>query len=325
MNQRGNVVNLSMRQLRAFVEVATLGSFTRAAERVHVTQAGLSAMIRELESQVGERLFERTTRSVRPTEAGRVFLPSAIRVLDEIDRARERLAHAVDASHVRVAVTSMIAAHLLPAVLARVRASRPELSIGIVDAGPQEMLSMVERDDVDCALGAFLRPAAGIERVALFRFGLALVSASPPGGRRKASPVRSPWLRLRDEPLVALAADNLLQQRIEALLARRGIEPEIVARFNTLETVLAMSAAGVGSAIVPTFTLPACERLALRIDALRAPGSDLEFYRISRKGVAIAPGVGVLTDLLREAVGGNDARAPSVGLQSAASRAHTET
>lgn len=296
-----------MRQLRAFVEVATLGSFTRAAERIHVTQAGLSAMIRELESQLGERLFVRTTRSVRPTGAGRVFLPSAIRVLDEIDRARERIAHSVAASHVRVAVTSLIAAHLLPAVLARLRASRPELSIGIVDAGPQEMLQMVEREDVDCALGAFLRPAAGIERVALFRFGLALVSAARPAGGRTAPAARSPWQRLRDEPLVALAADNLLQQRIEALLVRRGAEPEIVARFNTLETVLAMSAAGVGSAIVPTFTAPACERLALRMDVLRTPDTDLEFYRISRKGVAIAPGVSVLTGMLREAVQANGA------------------
>ncbi len=295
-----------MRQLRAFVEVATLGSFTRAAERIHVTQAGLSAMIRELESQLGERLFERTTRSVRPTGAGRVFLPSAIRVLDEIDRARERLALSGAASHARVAVTSLIAAHLLPAVLGRLRASRPELSIGIVDAGPQEMLQMVEREDVDCALGAFLRPAAGIERVALFRFGLALVSAGRPAGGPRAAPAgRSPWQRLRGEPLVALAADNLLQQRIEALLVRRGCEPEIVARFNTLETVLAMSAAGVGSAIVPTFTAPACARLALRFDVLRTPDADLEFYRISRKGVAIAPGVGVLTGLLREAVEAN--------------------
>ncbi len=298
-----------MRQLRAFVEVATLGSFTRAAERIHVTQAGLSAMIRELESQLGERLFERTTRSVRPTGAGRVFLPGAIRALDEIDRACERLAHSGAASHVRVAVTSLIAAHLLPPVLARLRASRPELSIGIVDVGPREMLQMVEREDVDCALGAFLRPAAGIERVALFRFGLALVSAArTAGGGRKAPAGRSPWQRLRDEPLVALDAENLLQQRIEALLVRRGSEPEIVARFNTLETVLAMSAAGVGSAIVPTFTAPACERLALRMDVLHTPDADLEFYRISRKSIAIAPGVGVLTEMLREAVEAN--RAP---------------
>ena len=167
---------------------------------------------------------------------------------------------------------------------------------------------MVEREDVDCAFGAFLRPAAGIERSVLFRFGLLLVSAARPGPGRTATARCTPWSRLRDEPLVALSADNLLQQRIEALLARRGVEARIAARFNTLETVLAMSAAGVGSAIVPSFTAPACERLALRIDALRTPGAGLDFYRISRRGVTIAPGVAVLAALLREAVQGVSTR-----------------
>ncbi|MBN9462419.1 MAG: LysR family transcriptional regulator [Burkholderiales bacterium] len=302
-------MNLSVRQLRAFVEVARLASFTRAAERVHVTQAGLSAMIRELEAQLGARLFERTTRSVTPTSAGRALLPSAERVLAELERARERIARIDSAASARVAVTALIAAHVLPPVIARLHAAHPGVALDIVDAGPQEMQRMVERDEVDLALGAFLRPAAGIERVAVFRFGLALATLpSHPGLAQRAggSPGRGggtlPWQRLRGEPLIGLAADNLLQQRIDVVLARHGVEPSIAARFNTLETVLAMAAAGIGSAIVPTFTRPACRRYGLRMIGLRAPEAGFDFYRISRKGAAFGPAVALLIGLLREEV-----------------------
>jgi DNA-binding transcriptional LysR family regulator len=64
-------MNLSMRQMRAFLHVARIGNFTRAAERAHMTQAGLSTLVREMERQLGARLFDRTTRMVSLTTAGR--------------------------------------------------------------------------------------------------------------------------------------------------------------------------------------------------------------------------------------------------------------
>ena len=79
-------MNLSMRQLRAVVHLAQLRSFTRAAERLFITQAGLSATVRELESELGFRLFERTTRSVSLTRAGQQFLPVAHRTLVELEQ-----------------------------------------------------------------------------------------------------------------------------------------------------------------------------------------------------------------------------------------------
>lgn len=292
--------------------MARHASFTRAAERIHVTQAGLSAMIRELEKQLGARLFERTTRSVTPTAAGRALLPSAEQVLAELERAHERVARIGSDSQarVRVAVTSLIAAHVLPPVIAALRASHPAVSLDIVDAGPSEMSRMVERDEVDFALGAFLRPAAGIERVPVFRFGLVLARsrASAPAAARAAT--LTSWRRLGRESLIGLAADNLLQQRIDALLARHAGDPGVVARFNTLETVIAMAAAGIGSAVVPSFTRSACARHGLEVLDLRAPTAALEFYRISRSGATIPPAGEVVLERIRDAVDAGARRAP---------------
>lgn len=78
-------MNLSTRQLRAFLQVARVGNFTRAAEQAHITQAGLSILIREMERQLGCRLFDRTTRVVSLTPAGRRLLPVVERMVTDLD------------------------------------------------------------------------------------------------------------------------------------------------------------------------------------------------------------------------------------------------
>src|ERR1700754_4665481 len=85
-------MNFSMRQLRAFIAVAQHASFTKAAEQFHITQAGLSAMVRELEEQMQCRLFERTTRAVRLTPAGTHLLPIAQRTVRDLGDAAASLA-----------------------------------------------------------------------------------------------------------------------------------------------------------------------------------------------------------------------------------------
>jgi len=80
-------MNITSRQLRAFILTARYESFSRAAEQMFITQSGMSILVRELESQVGFPLFERTTRKVRLTEAGSTFLPTAHRCLLDLEAA----------------------------------------------------------------------------------------------------------------------------------------------------------------------------------------------------------------------------------------------
>src|SRR4051812_6265433 len=109
-------MNLSLRQLRAFAAIAKLQSFTRAAEQLHITQPGLSGMVRDIEEQLECRLFERTTRAVALTEHGRAFLPVVTRVLAELDAATASLSQLSAASGRRLLVgaTPVIASSILP-------------------------------------------------------------------------------------------------------------------------------------------------------------------------------------------------------------------
>ncbi|MGD9944604.1 MAG: LysR family transcriptional regulator, partial [Burkholderiaceae bacterium] len=294
-----------------FVAVAQLGSFTRAGDRLHVTQAGLSAMIRELEHQLGARLFDRTTRSVSLTPGGRALLPVAEHVLGELESVHGRVARlgADAAAQVRIAVTTLMAVHLLPRVVELARRQYPRLTIQVADVDPLQIQQRVEGNDSDLGLGAFLRGGVGLERSPLFRFELMLAGAadgerSEAGERvgrpRRAASNEQRWQRLGGCELVGLSADNPLQQHIEQQLASSGVAVRWVARFNTLETVIAMAAAGLGQAIVPGFTRPACARQGLTLRRLSAPVVALDFYRVSRKGSPLSEGALVVLDLIRQ-------------------------
>src|SRR5690606_736055 len=109
-------INLTFRQLKAFLLVARLGNFTRAAEQMYVTQAGLSIMMRELESQLDVRLFDRTTRFVTLTAAGEQFLPVAKRVIDELEESAAQLGalSAQTRRTLRIGVTPLASHNILP-------------------------------------------------------------------------------------------------------------------------------------------------------------------------------------------------------------------
>src|SRR5688500_18016150 len=129
-------MNLSMRQMRAFLHVARIGNFTRAAEQAHMTQAGLSTLVREMERQLGVRLFDRTTRMVGLTAAGRRLLPVVERVLGELDEVTGRLGAEGDEARqtLRVAATPLVSSNLLPQVFARFRESHPRIRLRLFDA-----------------------------------------------------------------------------------------------------------------------------------------------------------------------------------------------
>ena len=97
-------MNITSRQLKAFLLTARHKSFSRAAEQLCITQSGMSVMVRELESQLGFRLFERTTRKVKLTEFGSKFLPVANRCLLELETAAVNIRSSASAAHGRFTV-----------------------------------------------------------------------------------------------------------------------------------------------------------------------------------------------------------------------------
>jgi DNA-binding transcriptional LysR family regulator len=278
-------MNLSMRQMRAFLHVARIGNFTRAAEQAHMTQAGLSTLVREMERQLGTRLFDRTTRMVVLTAAGRRLLPVAERVLGELDEVTARLGAEGDEARqtLRIAATPLVSSHLLPQVFAGFRDSHPRIRLKLFDADLRGVEAMVARDEADMGLGFFFKAAPGLERLPVGRFQLMRVA---PGESDEAAPVGSaPWSSLRGAPLLGLPPDNPIQKLIDRHLAAIGqADPERPA-FNFFNTLISMVEAGFGSAVMPTFAMAACRRHRVDMALLVKPKVELDFYRVTRRGM----------------------------------------
>ena len=250
-------MDYSSRQFRAFLLVAQHRSFSRAAESLYITPSGLSILIRELEAQLGFRLFDRTTRHVGLTNYGQELLGVVRQSLEKVDVTVSRLGRsAAEASQsLSVGAPPLIAANVLPEAIKEFRNHRPEMHIRVFDVGGEALTLLVEEGKLDMSLGAFFKPAAGIRRMPLYRFSLLVIRPDNDPALRRAS---TTWSALKGESLISLAPGNLVQEFIDKNLARANVTIRPRAVYNYLDTIIAMVEADEGVAVIPSYVLPAC-------------------------------------------------------------------
>jgi DNA-binding transcriptional LysR family regulator len=300
-------MNLSQRQLQAFLEVARLGSFTRAAERLNITQSGLSAMTRDLETQLNCRLFDRTTRSVALTAAGTQLVPVAARVLAEIESVSDSINQISTRARqtLTVGATPLIAASVFPAACEAFSRQYPDINLRVRDLSRQQIQDGVASGVLDLGFGAFFKPASGIERIALADFPLAYLSPTSAAvtgrtsGTRSTRMKRTRWTELRNKPLIGLPPENPVQQMIEEHLKRIGRADEERPVYENFQTVLAMVESGFGVAVLPSFVASACRRYRVQMSILVEPLVPLSFYQITKKGRITADGTAALAMALK--------------------------
>src|SRR6516225_4890745 len=146
---------MELRQLAYFDAVVRHGSFTKAAQRLHVAQPAVSAQIRRLETELGTTLLERTTRRVALTHAGELFLSRARQALAQVDAARGDLAElsAVRRGRVRIGATQVLGSLDLPASMASFRRRYPGVSLALHTGLIAKLLGMLDAGVVDLIVG----------------------------------------------------------------------------------------------------------------------------------------------------------------------------
>src|SRR5574343_68352 len=281
-------MKISNRQISAFLAAARLSSFTRAADQLHVTQAGLSAIVRELEAQFGCRLFERTTRSVSLTREGRALLPYAERILDDLNQAQSAVL-ATNASIKRtltIAATPIVASTLIPHASQQFGLQHPGMDIRVKDVPQQEVQKLVETGEADVGFSVFIKPATSVSttQVSTFR----LVGIAPRGslglGKSRTRVSACALDALPSLRLIALPSSMLIQQFIDTQIARAGLNLEPRTVCNSMQTILALVASGQGIALLPSMVMPMCRLYELDVAAIDSPEITIPFYKISRKG-----------------------------------------
>jgi DNA-binding transcriptional LysR family regulator len=243
---------MELHQLEYFVAVAEEASFTKAASRVHVAQPGVSAQVRRLESELGQRLLDRSGRSVRLTEAGSAVLPFARAALDAV--ASARLAVDELAGLVRGQVTvGMVSGCALPALaelLAGFHHKYPGVAITLTEDNSDRLVEMLGDGRLDLALigSAGTGGSTGISTAVLIDEELvAAVAPGHPLAGKETVTVKA----LRDVPLVSLPRGTGVRAALDAACAATGFEPRIVFEASALPMVIQLAAQGLGLAVVP--------------------------------------------------------------------------
>ncbi|HWM41870.1 MAG TPA: LysR family transcriptional regulator [Burkholderiales bacterium] len=291
-------MNVSSRQLKAFVLAARHQSFSRAAEQLFITQPGMSMLLRELEGQLGFRLFDRTTRKVALTELGSKLLPVAERSLLEFEAAALSIGRSATANRrLAIGATPLIASRLLPSAISGYVGRSPGLKIVLRDGELSGVVAMTLSGQADIGLGCFIAPVSGVRRVALYRFSLMLIE--PAAGPQPRSPRWTPWQEMKDRYLIGLPPDNPIQQLIDRTLQRVGRRAPPDSVLSYLETQIAMVAAGAGSAVVPTFTIPACRAFGVAMHPLTDPCVPLDLCRIAHRGRKLPPEADEFTEFFK--------------------------
>ena len=295
-------MNISFKQLKGFVAVARHENFTRAAEDIHLTQAGISALVRDLETQLGFDLFRRTTRKVVLTENGRDFLISAQSVLSQMESAIRRL-NTVDRNQrkrITIGVTPLIASYVMPDVILAFKALQLETTLEVLEIDRNAMRENVESKAIDAAFGAFFDVGSGICRKQILAASLSLVV--PGQVDRPANAIN--WKNLPAGAYIALPPDNPIQRKVLQKLHVHGIRLNWAATYSHIETVIGMVEKGLGYALLPGFSSVITTRKSVSLIPIN-PVERTDYYCITLAGKKASPELLVLQRLFSEAFQGS--------------------
>jgi LysR family transcriptional regulator, carnitine catabolism transcriptional activator len=262
----------TLKQLEAFVAIARTGSFSAAARIVHVSQPALTSVIRNLEQQLGVSLFDRTTRGVTMTTAGRELLPTVDRLLTELN---ETLANVLSGTAPRggtvtLACVPSAGSLFVPPLIASFNREHPTVRIHVRDAMTEnrEIVRMVRSGDVDCGVASPMPDAAELQ----FRhlYDDELVALLPPSqvtpGQREIT-----WTELGALPLVGMASHSYLRLLIDQTFAVIGVSKRPVIEVSLITTAVGLARAGLGAAVLPLRAARACDLVGVTTLTLTEP------------------------------------------------------
>jgi LysR family transcriptional regulator, carnitine catabolism transcriptional activator len=292
-------MNLSPRQLSAFVRLAGTGSFGEAARLQGVSQPALSRAIQQMEAAVGRRLFDRTTRSVVLTPTGRELLPIAERLVAEFDGSFGELARFVDGQRGRIAVAALpsIAAVLLPPAIARFREGRPEVEVAVLDGLAGSVLDAVAEGRADIGLTIRPSPRATLAYRPLLSDEFGLV-CRPDDELAGVGPL--PWSAFEGRPFVAMAPESSVRQMTDAAFLQAGLAIPPLYGCAFLGTTGHLVEAGLGVTALPRLTLPLLGRLDLVWRRLERPVMRRQMGVVTRAGRTLAPATEAFLVVLRQ-------------------------
>ena len=242
---------MEIRQLRAFVAIAESGTFTAGALRVHVTQAAISMQIRQLETEIGAKVFVRAPRHVILTEAGEQLLRRARHILREHDAALDEIAELAGAERGRLRIGSasaMVLTDQLPGILEQLRNQHPAAEIAVTSGTSEVLVDQILAGEVDIAFVSLPVDVRGIKTERLSDDQLVAI-ASP---RHKLAKQRTiSAYTLAGERLILGERGGNTRRLIDQFFAQAGVTLHVAMELSRQQAIRRMVEADMGVGIVP--------------------------------------------------------------------------
>jgi DNA-binding transcriptional LysR family regulator len=294
-------MDVTLRQLRAFVTVANAGSFTDAAKRLGVTQSALSLLVRDLEEGLGVRLLDRSTRRTKLSVGGMDFYPLASKVLEDLQSAiaGARELQEKQRGTVRVACTLLYAASLMAEVIAAYQRRYPAIRIHLLDSLNEQVLASVASGAADFGVAPQRPTPPELIQVPLFSDRIDLVCPADHDLAKRRSVAWKDALRF---PFVSLTRDFTarLQADLHAASPTLTVEPVQEVAYST--TALGMVKAGFGITALPAAALSLVSSFGLAVVPVGGPVVQREVSVFTKRGQSLSPAAAGLRDFLNELV-----------------------
>ena len=281
-------MNVTLRQLRAFLAVTRTGSFTLAAESLYITQSALSGLIKELEQVLGVRLFDRSTRRIQMSEVGRGIYPLIEKILADLDGALDEVANikALKRGVVRVAAPQLMACTLLPEVISAFARDFPNITVRLTDCAVESVMARVFSGEVDIGIGPEREANSDIAAEQLF--SLPFMAVMPPThalARRK----KLLWPDLSGQSLITLQGQFTELLVSDVGEAARDMHKEAFMQVTYMTTALALARAGLGITLCMPYARTLVEQFGLVMRPVGHPVVERSFWVFTRRGRALSP------------------------------------
>ncbi len=292
------MINVTPKQLKAFVTVAEHKSFAEASLMLHLSQPALSMAIKNLEQCVGGQLLVRTTRRLALSPEGQTFLPVAKRLLDEWDMALNDLHNLFAKQRGKLTVAAMpsFAAMKLPKALAEFTECYPNVNILIEDVVAEQVNDQVLSGRAE--IGVTFEPddESGLAFLPLFEdcFVVAV-----PGHHALAEYSRLTWNLISQYPLLLLQRPSAIRAMIDKTLRENGLVAQVEMEAHHLATLGQMVASGLGVSIVPTLYAPQLIALGAVCRPLVEPAIARHVGVIYRQKTALSAAAKAMIDVLQ--------------------------
>lgn len=295
-------IDLNLRKIRGFTIVAELGSFRRAAEKMHISASALSVHVRELEEAVGVPLLFRTTRSVKLTADGIRFLARTRQLLAGLDEIVEELKDEADLMRGRITVACVptLVSSVLPLTMVKFKERFPGISVRVMDIGSPDIAACLERGDADLGIGPPPENSGDFEVEPLVEDPFLAVV---PAGHALAKRRTVHFAELADFPFIGLKIGTSVRRALERAAAEIGLELVPTYELVYHYSVGCMVQAGLGITALPSMALPLLNLPGLISIPIVSPRITRMIGIIRRKGGGVSPSSREFLSVLSETIG----------------------